>query len=212
LVAGQPGLYFVGLHFLYSLSSTMIHGVARDAERIARAIASRRTTGAPHAAVRGGALTRQPAEANAARPPPATTAPRSGSPTRRRGAAAAGTRVVRLAFLASRRFVDHEIAARGLDARLEPLDRLLDRGHVVVRVVVTHVDTAREKTSRDVAHHTIALGRRRSCAAAAVVEHRITSECTNDRPRSRRDPCRPHFRCRVHSSCASALAASPLRS
>ena len=51
LVAGQPGLYFVGLHFLYSLSSTMIHGVARDAERIARAIASRRTTSAQHAAL-----------------------------------------------------------------------------------------------------------------------------------------------------------------
>jgi putative flavoprotein involved in K+ transport len=33
-----PGLYFVGLHFLYSLSSTMIHGVGRDAERIARTI------------------------------------------------------------------------------------------------------------------------------------------------------------------------------
>ena len=42
LVAAHPGLYFVGLHFLYSLSSTMIHGVARDAERIARAIAARR--------------------------------------------------------------------------------------------------------------------------------------------------------------------------
>lgn len=41
VVAEQPGLYFVGLHFLYSLSSAMIHGVARDAERIARAIASR---------------------------------------------------------------------------------------------------------------------------------------------------------------------------
>jgi len=51
LVAGQPGLYFVGLHFLYALSSTMIHGVARDAERIARAIASRRTTSAQHAAL-----------------------------------------------------------------------------------------------------------------------------------------------------------------
>jgi putative flavoprotein involved in K+ transport len=50
LVAEQPGLYFVGLHFLYALSSTMIHGVARDAERIARAIASRRTTSARHAA------------------------------------------------------------------------------------------------------------------------------------------------------------------
>ena len=41
LVPTHPGLYFVGLHFLYSLSSTMIHGVARDAERIARAIAAR---------------------------------------------------------------------------------------------------------------------------------------------------------------------------
>ena len=35
---GRPGLYFVGLHFLYAVSSTMIHGVARDAARIARAI------------------------------------------------------------------------------------------------------------------------------------------------------------------------------
>jgi len=42
LVAAHPGLYFVGLHFLYALSSTMIHGVARDAERIVRAIVARR--------------------------------------------------------------------------------------------------------------------------------------------------------------------------
>ena len=41
VVASHPGLYFVGLHFLYALSSTMIHGVARDAERIARVIVSR---------------------------------------------------------------------------------------------------------------------------------------------------------------------------
>lgn len=41
LVPGEPGLYFVGLHFLYSLSSTMIHGVERDAERIVGAIAKR---------------------------------------------------------------------------------------------------------------------------------------------------------------------------
>ena len=41
IVAGEPGLYFVGLHFLYALSSTMIHGVARDAERIADTIAER---------------------------------------------------------------------------------------------------------------------------------------------------------------------------
>jgi putative flavoprotein involved in K+ transport len=50
LVAEHPGLYFVGLHFLYALSSTMIHGVARDAERITGAIASRRRTSAPRAA------------------------------------------------------------------------------------------------------------------------------------------------------------------
>jgi len=38
---GEPGLYFVGLHFLHSLSSTMIHGLARDARRIADAIDAR---------------------------------------------------------------------------------------------------------------------------------------------------------------------------
>jgi len=41
LVAGEPGLYFVGLHFLYAMSSTMIHGVGRDAERIVEVIAAR---------------------------------------------------------------------------------------------------------------------------------------------------------------------------
>lgn len=34
IVAGEPGLYFVGLHFQSSLSSGMIHGVERDAARI----------------------------------------------------------------------------------------------------------------------------------------------------------------------------------
>jgi putative flavoprotein involved in K+ transport len=38
-----PGLYFVGLHFLHALSSGMIHGVGRDAARIARAARSRAT-------------------------------------------------------------------------------------------------------------------------------------------------------------------------
>lgn len=46
LVPREPGLYFVGLAFLYSFSSIMIHGVGRDAERIAAAIASR-TNGGP---------------------------------------------------------------------------------------------------------------------------------------------------------------------
>jgi putative flavoprotein involved in K+ transport len=41
VVAEAPGLYFVGLHFLYSLSSEMIHGVGRDADRIAGLVAAR---------------------------------------------------------------------------------------------------------------------------------------------------------------------------
>jgi putative flavoprotein involved in K+ transport len=40
-VEEHPGLYFVGLHFLSALSSAMIHGVGRDAQRIAKLIASR---------------------------------------------------------------------------------------------------------------------------------------------------------------------------
>jgi putative flavoprotein involved in K+ transport len=35
IVASVPGLYFVGLHFLTSMASAMVHGVGRDAERIA---------------------------------------------------------------------------------------------------------------------------------------------------------------------------------
>ena len=41
VVRGEPGLYFVGLHFLYAMSSGMIHGVGRDASHIARVIAQR---------------------------------------------------------------------------------------------------------------------------------------------------------------------------
>ena len=40
-VAKVPGLYFVGLHFLYSMTSATLMGVGRDAERVVRAIASR---------------------------------------------------------------------------------------------------------------------------------------------------------------------------
>ena len=38
LVTGHPGLYFIGLPFLHSMSSSMIHGVSRDASRIVDAI------------------------------------------------------------------------------------------------------------------------------------------------------------------------------
>ncbi len=41
VVEEAPGLYFLGLHFLHSLSSGMIHGVGRDARRLVRTIADR---------------------------------------------------------------------------------------------------------------------------------------------------------------------------
>jgi putative flavoprotein involved in K+ transport len=41
VVKTEPGLYFVGLKFLYSKSSEQIHGVGRDAARIAEIIAAR---------------------------------------------------------------------------------------------------------------------------------------------------------------------------
>ena len=41
IVADQPGLYFVGLFFLYAASSSIISGVGRDAQRIAEHIALR---------------------------------------------------------------------------------------------------------------------------------------------------------------------------
>ena len=46
VVPGEPGLYFVGPHFLYSASSTMIHGIGRDASRVADVIAKRTRVGA----------------------------------------------------------------------------------------------------------------------------------------------------------------------
>ena len=38
IVTRAPGMYFVGLHFLYSMTSATVTGVGRDAERIVRAI------------------------------------------------------------------------------------------------------------------------------------------------------------------------------
>jgi putative flavoprotein involved in K+ transport len=37
----EPGLYFIGLNFLYAMSSTMIHGVGRDARHVADVITRR---------------------------------------------------------------------------------------------------------------------------------------------------------------------------
>src|SRR5262249_19183995 len=41
IVAGEPGFSSPGLHFLYAMSSTMIHGAGRDARRIVDTIAER---------------------------------------------------------------------------------------------------------------------------------------------------------------------------
>jgi putative flavoprotein involved in K+ transport len=45
-VESMPGLYFVGLHFLHALSSVMVHGVGRDADRIAGLVAKRAVSAA----------------------------------------------------------------------------------------------------------------------------------------------------------------------
>ena len=41
VVTREPGLYFVGLSFLYAMSSGFLPGVGRDAEHIAKQIALR---------------------------------------------------------------------------------------------------------------------------------------------------------------------------
>ena len=41
VVTSEPGLYFVGLTFLFAASSSMIHGVGRDAEYVVQAIRKR---------------------------------------------------------------------------------------------------------------------------------------------------------------------------
>jgi putative flavoprotein involved in K+ transport len=49
VVDAESGLYFVGLAFLYAASSTMIHGVSRDAQYLATAIAARSRSFEPQA-------------------------------------------------------------------------------------------------------------------------------------------------------------------
>jgi len=41
VVKNEPGLYFVGMHFQYALSSAMVHGAERDAEFVVNTIADR---------------------------------------------------------------------------------------------------------------------------------------------------------------------------
>jgi putative flavoprotein involved in K+ transport len=44
IVTSEPGLYFVGLHFQYSMTSDLINGVGRDAKWVVEAIAERKET------------------------------------------------------------------------------------------------------------------------------------------------------------------------
>jgi putative flavoprotein involved in K+ transport len=53
IVAGEPGLYFVGLFFLYAMSSGFLPGVGRDAEHVARHIAWRQQNCHPTALAGG---------------------------------------------------------------------------------------------------------------------------------------------------------------
>jgi putative flavoprotein involved in K+ transport len=61
LVEGEPGLYLVGQHFQHAFSSTMIHGVGRDAARMVKEIRAKRAgtarslVGAPRGAAAGSA-------------------------------------------------------------------------------------------------------------------------------------------------------------
>ena len=47
VVESEPGLYFIGMYFLYALSSVLIGGVGRDAEHVAKHMATRQRTGGP---------------------------------------------------------------------------------------------------------------------------------------------------------------------
>jgi len=47
IIASEPGLYFVGLLFLYAMSSAFLPGVGRDATHIAKHLAAREPNGRP---------------------------------------------------------------------------------------------------------------------------------------------------------------------
>jgi len=55
VVVGEPGLYFVGLLFQYAVTSDVLPGVGRDAEYIAKRIASSEPNGRPTAHAMAGA-------------------------------------------------------------------------------------------------------------------------------------------------------------
>ncbi len=56
IVGSEPGLYFVGLVFMYALASSLVGGVGRDAEYIAKHIEKHTASRAPGGQPRGQAL------------------------------------------------------------------------------------------------------------------------------------------------------------
>jgi putative flavoprotein involved in K+ transport len=60
VVTNQPGLYFVGLHFLYAASSAMIHGISRDAEHVVDTVEARLRQASVHAGPANESGARQP--------------------------------------------------------------------------------------------------------------------------------------------------------
>jgi len=61
IVGSEPGLYFLGLVFSYALASSLVGGVGRDADHIAKHIASRAPNGRPTQHVVAGARQQGPA-------------------------------------------------------------------------------------------------------------------------------------------------------
>ncbi len=66
VVESEPGLYFIGLKFLYSVSSEQIQGVGRDADYIAKRIAAERKAGRARRSVGGDPSEEQEAMASSA--------------------------------------------------------------------------------------------------------------------------------------------------
>jgi putative flavoprotein involved in K+ transport len=60
VVVGEPGLYFVGLRFQYAATSDVLPGVGRDAEYVAKHIASSEPNGRPTAHALAGARRPEP--------------------------------------------------------------------------------------------------------------------------------------------------------
>lgn len=56
IVEKAPGMFFVGLHFLYAMSSATLIGIGRDAKRIAKAVAARSRPGASESDGENGAV------------------------------------------------------------------------------------------------------------------------------------------------------------